>query len=86
MTTKIIYVIVSDETDTYLEQALISVYSARQQNQNAHISIVIDDLTAETIINKREEINKYIDDTIVINIPGEHSKAYRSRFIKTNLS
>ena len=29
MTTKIIYVIVSDETDTYLEQALISVYSAR---------------------------------------------------------
>lgn len=85
MTTKIIYVIVSDETDTYLEQALISVYSARQQNQDAHISIVIDDLTAETIINKREEINKYIDDTIVINIPGEHSKAYRSRFIKTNL-
>ena len=85
MTTKIIYVIVSDETDTYLEQALISVYSARQQNQDAHISIVIDDLTAETIINKREEIKKYIDDTIVINIPGEHSKAYRSRFIKTNL-
>jgi hypothetical protein len=85
MITKIIYVIVSDETDTYLEQALISVYSARLHNQDAHIGIVIDDLTAETIINKREEINKYIDDTIVINIPGEHSKAYRSRFIKTNL-
>lgn len=85
MTTKIIYVIVSDETDTYLEQALISVYSARLHNQDAHIGIVIDNRTAETIINKREEINKYIDDTIVINIPGEHSKAYRSRFIKTNL-
>lgn len=85
MTTKIIYVIVSDETDTYLEQALISVYSARLHNHDAHIGIVIDNRTAETIINKREEINKYIDDTIVINIPGEHSKAYRSRFIKTNL-
>lgn len=85
MKTQFIYTIVSDETDTYLEQALISAYSARQHNQDAHIAIVVDDLTAKNITDKRAEIKKYIDDTIVINIPGNHSKTYRSRFIKTNL-
>ena len=85
MKTKIVYSVVSTENDSYLEQTLLSAYSARHFNQGARIELVVDEITAATLIGKREEIKKYISKLIVIEITGDYNQKQRSRYLKTNL-
>ena len=85
MQTKIVYTLVSDNSDTYLEQALLSVYSLRLHNPQAIVELVVDQFTAMTIVDKREEIKKYITNLIEIEVPSELNKVQRSRYLKTNL-
>lgn len=85
MNTKIIYVVSSDETDIYLEQTLLSVFSLRKHNPNAYVELIVDQDTAATITGKREEILKYIDNKVVVNVPKEYNKKETSRFLKTNV-
>ena len=85
MRTKIVYVVTSDETDVYLEQALLSVFSLRKHNPNAYVELVVDQDTDTTIIGKRGEILKYTDNKIVVNVPEEYNKECRSRWLKTSL-
>lgn len=85
MKTKIVYVVTSDEADVYLEQALLSVFSLRKHNPNAYVELVVDQDTDATITGKREEILKYIDHKVVVNIPEEYNKLSRSRWLKTSL-
>ena len=42
MKTKIVYVVVSDEHDIYLEQACLSMHSLRLYNPDAMITVVLD--------------------------------------------
>jgi hypothetical protein len=51
MKTKIVY-----EQDIYLEQTLLSVYSARLHMPDAEIILLVDDLTNKTINGKRNKI------------------------------
>jgi hypothetical protein len=85
MKTKIVYVVTSDETDVYLEQALLSVFSLRKHNPNAYVELVVDQDTDATIIGKRGEILKYIDNKVVVNVPEEYNMIFRSRWLKTSL-
>lgn len=85
MKTKIVYTLVSSPSDFYLEQALLSVYSLRLHNPRAIVELVVDQFTAKTIVDKREEIKKYITDIVEISVPEELTKVQRSRFLKTNL-
>lgn len=85
MRTKIVYVVVSDETDVYLEQTLLSVFSLRKHNPDAYVELVVDQDTDATIAGKRGEILKYIDNKIVVNVPEEYNKVCRSRWLKTSL-
>ena len=85
MRTKIVYVVTSDETDVYLEQALLSVFSLRKHNPNAYVELVVDQDTNTTITGKRGEILKYIDNKVVVNVPEEYNKLSRSRWLKTSL-
>ena len=85
MQSKIVYTLVSDNSDTYLEQALLSVYSLRLHNPRAIVELVVDQFTAKTIVDKRKEIKKYITDIVEIGVPEELTKVQRSRFLKTNL-
>lgn len=85
MKTKIVYSIVSDSTDIFLEQLLVSVYSLRMHNPQAHITVVMDENTKESLVGGREEFTKYIDETIVVAVPADYSNKKRSRFIKTQL-
>ena len=85
MKTKIVYVVSSNEKDIYLEQALLSVFSLRQHNPNAHVELVVDQDTDATIVGKRQEIMKYIDKRIVVNVPDEFSIVAKSRWLKTSL-
>lgn len=85
MKTKIVYIVTSDETDVYLEQALLSVFSLRKHNPNAYVELVVDQGTDATIAGKRGEISKYIDNKVVVTVPEEYNKACRSRWLKTSL-
>lgn len=85
MKAKIVYVVTSDETDFYLEQTLLSVFSLRKHNPDAYVELVVDHNTNETIAGKRGEILKYIDNKVAVNVPKEYNKKETSRFLKTNV-
>ena len=85
MKTKIVYVLTSSKEDTYLEQTLISAYSARLHNPYVDILVVTDNATANTIKGGRAEIKKYLSDIVVVDIPAEYNNMQKSRYIKTNL-
>lgn len=86
MQTKLVYVLTCAPEATYIEQALISIWSARYHNPDAHIVLLVDDLTNQLLIGKRAEVLEYITEKVVI--PFEDTNAtmmYRSRWIKTQV-
>jgi hypothetical protein len=84
MRTKLVYVLVSDnEQSDYLEQCLLSCYSARLHNAGAEIVLLVDHLTDGTLQGKRAEILKYVSQKTVITINGNYNATQRSRIIKT---
>lgn len=85
MKTKIVYVVVSDEADIFLEQALLSIFSLRKHNAKVFVELVIDQITNGSINGKRCEIKKYISKLTVVEVPDNYNKGQRSRWIKTNL-
>ena len=85
MKTKIVYVVVSDDADFYLEQTLVSVYSLRLYNPETRVVLIVDDKTNDTLIGKRAKILEYISDKVVVNIPAKYTKKERSRYLKTTI-
>ena len=86
MKTKLVYVLTCAPDKYYIEQALISTYSARHWNPDAYIVLIVDDLTDQLIVGKRAEILNYISEKIVVPFDDASlSMKYRSRFIKTSV-
>lgn len=86
MKTKLVYVLTCAPEATYIEQALMSVYSVRYYNQDAHIVLMVDDKTDALLIGKRGEILNYISEKIIIPFTDESlTPMYRSRWIKTQV-
>lgn len=85
MNTKIVYTVASDETDIFLEQALLSIFSLRKYNPNSFVELVIDQVTNESMNGKRCEIKKHINKLTVVEVPNNYNKVQRSRWIKTSL-
>lgn len=84
MKTKIVYALTCNETGTYIEQALMSVYSARYHNPDAEIILLIDDVTDKMLIGARAQINEYVTQKIVVPFDKDKSALYRSRWLKTS--
>ena len=86
MKTKLVYVLTCDPENHYIEQALISVFSARYWNPDAYIILIVDDMTDQLLVGKRSELLGYISEKIVIPFKDpELSSVYRSRWIKTSV-
>ena len=86
MNTKLVYVLTCSEKGTYIEQALMSIWSARYHNPNAHIVLLTDDVTDHLLVGARGELTNYITEKIVIPFDdGNLSMVYRSRWIKTSV-
>lgn len=86
MQTKLVYVLTCAPEATYIEQALISIWSARYHNPDAHIVLLVDDKTNKLLIGKRAEVLEYVSEKVVV--PFEDTDAtmmYRSRWIKTQV-
>ena len=86
MQTKIVYVLTCAPEATYIEQTLLSIWSARYYNPDAHIMLLVDDKTNELLVDKRAEVLEYITEKIVIPFEDTTSTPmYRSRYIKTKV-
>ena len=86
MRTKLVYVLTCAPEATYIEQALMSVYSACHYNPDAYIVLMVDDKTDALLTGKRGEILNYITEKIVVPFEDESlTPMYRSRYIKTQV-
>lgn len=86
MRTKLVYVLTCAPEATYIEQALISIWSARYHNPDAHIVLLVDDKTNELLVGKRDEVLEYITEKVVIPFEDANvTMMYRSRWIKTQV-
>ena len=82
---KYLYVLASDDSDLYFEQALLSLTSLRLRMPNAFVSLLTDDLTVKNLCGKRGEIIKLVDELKVVVIEPKHKKKARSRWLKTSM-
>ena len=85
MKTKLIYVLTCAPEDTYIEQALMAVWSARYHNPDAHIVLLTDDKTDVLLVGKRGELLNYISEKIVVPFDEDKNMHYRSRWLKTSV-
>lgn len=85
MNTKVVYVLTSTLSDTYLEQMWISIYSLRLVQPDAFIQVVTDRQTSETLKGTRSAWQSLVDNVLVIDCPAEYNSLLRSRYLKTNL-
>ncbi len=85
MKTKIVYVLVSSEKDYYLEQAYVSMYSAKYHNPDAHVTLLVDKLTEESFVGRRKEMADCADELVVVDLDRNLSGMKRSRLLKTGV-
>lgn len=85
MSLKFVYALISGNGDCYTEQTLVSICTLRRHNPEAHIALVTDNDTIESLTGNRAQIKEYADEIIAVNIPTELSPVQRSRYIKTSL-
>ena len=83
MTTKLLYVLVSSYADIYLEQAYISMYSAKYYMPDCHITLLTDRLTSDSFIGERRVESSLADEVIVVDINPCFTPQKRSRLLKT---
>lgn len=85
MKTKILYILVSSDSDIYLEQAFVSMYSARYYMPDAHIALLTDSKTNESFDNpRRKNLLRFVDELIPIDLGSEYTAVQRSRILKTS--
>lgn len=85
MKAKLLYVVVSDMSDLYLDEAVVSAYSARKHNSDAYIELIVDQDTSRTISTEKSYAYHYFDEVTRIDVPADLTKRQRSRYLKTNL-
>lgn len=82
METKLLYALVSSHNDVYLEQAHISICSAKYYMPDCHVVLLVDDKTDKSLDANRRKILKNVDEYIVVPIDEEVNAQQRSRLVK----
>lgn len=82
---KLLYVLVSQDSDCYYEQALLSVMSAKYHMPGVSIALLMDDKTNDSIKENRKHILNYIDECRVVTFDDSVNAVIRSRSLKTSM-
>lgn len=85
MQTKIVYVLVSDSSDYYLEQMILSLESLKKHHSHATVEIVVDTETSISITNRSLLLKSYDISVHTVITPEIYTKKQRSRYLKTIL-
>lgn len=79
---KFVYVLVSDEKDLYLHQAVLSMRSLRRVMPDAEIILLVDGETMGTLSGNRAISDDLNVEVRNVSVPPEYSKKIRSRYLK----
>lgn len=82
---KFVYVLISSEKDYYTEEALVSMYSLKKHNPTAHIVLLTDADTFQSLQYRHEYLKSLINEHIIIETPKNFLPIQKSRYIKTSL-
>lgn len=87
MKTKLVYVLTCAPEATYIEQALMAVWSTRYYNPDAQIVLLTDNVTSALLHNDkvRAEVLQYISEEKVIPFDDDKNMHYRSRWLKSHM-
>lgn len=87
MKTKLVYVLTCAPDATYIEQALMAIWSARYHNPDATIVLLTDDKTSAMLHEDkiRGEVLQYISKEMVTTFENEATMHYRSRWLKSHV-
>ena len=84
MNTKVVYVLVSNKNDYYVEMLQLSLYSLRMFHPEDIVEVVMDEKTYSRLVKQRHRLLVDVK-PIVVEIPTEYSLMQRSRYLKTRL-
>lgn len=84
MIPQIVYVLVANEKNLYLEEMWISIFSLRRHHPEATVKVLMDVETKE-YINRFPQLTTMIDETVVVQTPAGYNEKQRSRQIKTTI-
>ena len=79
MKTKLVYVLTCAPDKHYIEQAHISLFSARYHNPDAHIVLIVDQSTDALFVGKRADLLQYLSEKIVVDVPSHFNVMQASR-------
>ena len=83
---KIVYDVISTLEDTFFEQAWASIFSLKYYNPSAHVVLLTDQATKDTIYSEsRKNSLELIDEIIVVSFNADFSNKEKSRWIKTSM-
>lgn len=82
---KIVYVLVSDASDFYLEQTYLSLLSLRRYNPSAEVVLVVDKYTQDGLVDERSCLLPLVNECYIQDVDASLSKKVRSRILKTKL-
>lgn len=85
MKTTLAYVLTCAPEGSFIEQALLAIWSARYHNPSARILLFVDDITDRVLSEGRDEVLEYVSEKIVIPFDADKTMLYRSRWIKTSV-
>lgn len=84
MDTKLLYVVVSSPQDCFLEQAYISMCSAKKHEPFTRISVLTDNRSAEYFYEARQRMIEFADEVVIVDFPDGVDAKTRSRLLKTS--
>lgn len=85
MDTKVLYVLVSKDSDIFLEQTILSITSLRRTNNDVTVSVLMDDVTRKSLVGVRSKLLELIDEPIVVSLDQKYSNKEKSRILKTSM-
>lgn len=85
MKLKIIYCLISQPSDIYFEQCLVSVYSLRKYHPDAEVVILTDKITKDSLSGWRSLLSQYASEIKVVRCPDNYKPKERSRYLKTTI-
>lgn len=88
MKTQLLYILVSSQADVYLEQAFVSVSSARLRNPGVRIVLLTDSATAGSLAERGvigESFREMFDEILVQELDPALPPMQRSRILKTGM-
>lgn len=84
MSVKLLYVLVSQSSDYYAEQAILSMLSAKYRMPEITISLLMDQSTKDGLEGFRKKVLELSDEQIVIQLDNQ-SSFIKSRILKTKM-